>query len=98
MMRWIALMLALSIALAATAQVDVQTIIERSVQANNKDWQAAPAYSFSERDLQNGHTRTSEVTMILGSPYQRLEAVNGKPLTPDEQTEVVREVTAYFRA
>lgn len=65
-MRWIAV-LALFIALAAIGQVDVQIIIERSVQANNRDWQAAPTYSFSERDLQNGQTRTSEVTMILGS-------------------------------
>ena len=85
-------MLAPFITLAAVAQVDVQAIIERSVQVNNKDWQAAPAYSFSERDLQNGRARTSEVTMILGSPYQRLEAVNGKPLTPDEQAEEQRKL------
>jgi hypothetical protein len=90
--RWIAAMLAPFIALAAVAQVDVQAIIERSVQTNNKDWQAAPAYSFSERDLQNGHIRTSTVMMILGSPYQRLEAVNGKPLTPDEQAEEQRKL------
>ena len=92
MFRWIAAILAPFIALAAIAQVDVQTIIERSVQTNDKDWKAAPAYSFSERDVQNGHTRTSEVTMILGSPYQRLEAVNGKPLTPEEQAEEQRKL------
>lgn len=57
MFRWIAAILAPFIALAAIAQVDVQTIIERSVQTNDKDWKAAPAYSFSERDVQNGHTR-----------------------------------------
>ena len=78
-------MSALFTALASTGQEDVQAIIQRSVQANSKDWQAAPAYSYFERDVQGGGTRTSEVTMILGSPYYRLVAVNGKPLTPEEQ-------------
>ena len=85
MARCFALILALFTALAAAGQEDVQTIIQRSVQANNKDWQAAPAYSYFERDVQGGGTRTSEVTMILDSPYARLVAVNGKPLTPGEQ-------------
>jgi hypothetical protein len=83
--RCLALTLALFTALAAAGQEDVQAIIERSVQANNKDWQAAPSYSYSERDVQSGGTRTFEVTMILGSPYSRLVAVNGQPLGPDEQ-------------
>jgi len=84
-LEFFVLMLALFTALASAGQEDVQAIIQRSVQANSKDWQAAPAYSFFERDLQAGGTRTSEVTMILGSPYYRLVAVNGKPLTPEEQ-------------
>jgi hypothetical protein len=72
------------------ATVDVQTIIERSIQANDKDWQAGPAYSFSERDVQDGGTRTSEVTMILGSPYYRHVAINGRPLRPEDQAEQQR--------
>jgi len=83
--RCLALTLALFTTLTAAGQEDVQAIIERSVQANNKDWQAAPSYSYSERDVQSGGTRTFEVTMILGSPYERLVAVNGQPLRPDEQ-------------
>src|SRR5271168_1667703 len=78
-------LLALFTALASAGQEDVQGIIQHSVQANSKDWQAAPAYSFFERDVQGGGTRTSEVIMILGSPYYRLVAVNGRPLTPEEQ-------------
>ena len=85
MARCFALILALFTALAAAGQEDVQTIIQRSVQANNKDWQSASAYSYFERDVQGAGTRTSEVTMILGSPYYRLVAVNGKPLPPEEQ-------------
>jgi hypothetical protein len=78
-------MLALFTALGFAGQEDVQAIIQHSVQANRKDWEAAPAYSYSERDVQGGGTRTSEVTMITGSPYYRLVAVNGRPLTPEEQ-------------
>jgi len=83
-------MLAPFAALAASGQEDVETIIERSIQANNRDWQASPTYSFAERDVQDGGTRTSEITMILGSPYYRLVAINGKPLMLGEQAEEQR--------
>jgi hypothetical protein len=85
MARWLALILTLSAALATAGQENVQTIIQRSVQANNEGWQAAPAYSDFECDRQGVGTRTYEVLMILGSPYERLVAVNGKPLMPGEQ-------------
>jgi len=83
--RCFALLLALFTALPAAGQLEVQTIVQRSVQANDKDWQAAPAYSYFERDVQGEGTRTSEVTMIMGSSYYRLVAVDGKPLTPGEK-------------
>jgi hypothetical protein len=80
------LMAALSTAMAAFAQPDVGTIIQRSVEASNADWKAAPQYDHSERDRQpNGGTKTYRVMMILGSEYQRLIAVNGKPLTAEQQ-------------
>ena len=60
------------------------TIIARSVEANQRDWQAAPRYSFYERDRVKGGTRTYHVMMIEGSPYNRLVALNGKPLGPEE--------------
>jgi hypothetical protein len=85
MARCCALLLALFTALAAAGQEDVEAIVQRSVQANNNDWQAAPAYSYFERDVQGGGTRTYEVTMILGSPYERLVTVNGQPLMPQDQ-------------
>lgn len=63
---------------------DAQTIIQRSVQANEADWDAFPKYEFDETDfLPGGHSRTYHVTMILGSPYEQLTRVDGKPLTPD---------------
>jgi hypothetical protein len=64
-----------------SAQQDAASIIRRSVEANARDWQAAPEYDCFERDQQpGGGTKTYKDLMILGSPYQRLVAVNGKPL------------------
>ncbi len=65
--------------------VDVHTIIERSVRVNNADWQQAPQYDYFETDRDDQGTKTYQVMMILGSPYQRLVAVNEKPLPADEQ-------------
>lgn len=73
---------------ASFAQADVGSIIQRSVDANERDWKATPEYDCLERDQQpNGETRTYEDLMIQGSPYQRLVAVNGKPLSAARQAE-----------
>jgi hypothetical protein len=65
---------------------DVDAIIQRSVEANAADWAAAPKYDYFERDQQpGGGTKTYEELMILGSPYERLVAINGKPLSPGQQ-------------
>jgi hypothetical protein len=62
---------------------DAKTIIRQSVQANEKDWNASPKYEFDETDyFPGGHTRTYHVTMILGSPYERLTRLDGKPISP----------------
>ncbi len=76
------------LAAATFAQNNVDTIIQSSVEANAADWKAAPDYDFIERDRQQGGgTMTHEELMILGSPYERLVAVNGKPLPPEQQTQ-----------
>ena len=67
------------------APPDVHAIIQRSVEANNRDFKAAPYYNYQERDKISGVTKTYQVTMIDGSPYQRLIALDGKPLTPDQK-------------
>lgn len=92
-MTWLAFVVMLSSA-GASAQYDVPTIIQRSVQANNADWNAAPAYDYFERDQETRQTRTYEDSMILGSPYERLIAVNGKLLTPDGQADEQRKLDA----
>jgi hypothetical protein len=70
---------------AAFAQPDVQTIIQRSIEATKADWNAAPQYSYQETDREGEKSKTYDVEMIAGSPYRILVAVDGQPLTPDEQ-------------
>jgi hypothetical protein len=64
---------------------DAAQIIKRSVAANGQDWNAQLQYSHRECDIKGGQSKVFEVLMIEGSPYQRLVAVNGQPLTPDQQ-------------
>lgn len=90
-MTLLALLFMLSSAVASD-QHDAYTIIRRSVIANNDDWNAAPAFDYSESDHENGQTNTYAETMILGSPYERLVAVNGHPLTPAEQARQQQEL------
>jgi hypothetical protein len=66
-------------------QPDVQTIIQRSIEATKADWKAAPQYSYQETDREHGKSKTYNVQMIGGSPYQVLIAIDGQPLTPDER-------------
>src|SRR5579885_1568009 len=71
---------------APVGQVNVETIIQRSTEANQADWKAAPDYSYFEEDkYEDGSSKTYEVRMILGSPYRELVAVNGAPLSPEDQ-------------
>ena len=82
-------------ALSATTPYDAKAIIQRSLEANAADWKAAPEYDFFERDQQSGGgTKTYEDLMILGSPYERLVAVNGKPLSPEQQAQEQRKLEA----
>lgn len=61
---------------------NVDTIIQRSVEANKRDFEAVPNYDCRERDRTPSGTKTYEDIMIAGSPYQRLVEENGHPLTP----------------
>ncbi|MGC2326179.1 MAG: hypothetical protein WA604_05650 [Candidatus Sulfotelmatobacter sp.] len=80
------LSIVIALAAACFAQIDAGTIIRRSVEANAVDWKAARDYDYFERDAQpGGGTRTYQELMILGSRYERLVAVNGKPLSPAQR-------------
>jgi hypothetical protein len=80
-------------ALLRAQPIDVRTIVQRSVAANQADWRAAPDYDYFERDRDSsGGTKTYRVHMILGSPYQQLVRVNGEPLPADQQGEEQRKL------
>ncbi len=70
---------------------NAQTIIERSVQANKKDFEAAPNYNNKERDRTPKGSKLYQITMIDGTPYQRLLAVNGKPLPQPKEAQAMKE-------
>ena len=67
-------------------------IVRLSVHRIEADWQRAPEYAFVERDVErkrHGATtvKSYEVLMIDGSQYNRLIAVDNRPLSPGEQAE-----------
>jgi len=81
--------------LSSSQEPDAGTIIQRSTEANAADWKADPEYDWTERDLQsNGGTKTFQEYMILGSPYGRLIAVNGTPVSAAEQQQEQKKLEA----
>ena len=79
--------LALAPGVAVCATPDVQTIIRKSVEANEKDFKAAPSFNYREEDRDGATSKTYEVYMIDGSPYNRLIAQNGKPLSKEQSAQ-----------
>ena len=69
----------------ANGQEDVASIIRHSSEANERDWAAVPEFDNSERDRNKDGDKTYAVTMLYGSPYERLIAVNGRPLSAEKQ-------------
>jgi hypothetical protein len=81
------------IALAASAlsaAPNPDQIIRNSVEAMKSDWAQAPKYSYLEREVESKRhapptVKTSRVLMIDGSPYNLVTALNGAPLSPEDQ-------------
>jgi hypothetical protein len=73
-------------------------IIHRSVQANHADWKAQSDYSFRRSDVQGALRQTFEVTMLNGSPYERLVALNDQPIGPDQQRQEQAKLERETRA
>lgn len=65
-------------------------IVTRSVVNYQKDWQASLDFAYTERDVTKdatGRPKTTEVsqiTVIDGTPYSRLIAKNGRPLSSED--------------
>ena len=69
------------------ASRDASRVVERSVEVLKKDWAAEPAFNCSERDKDKNGIRTYEDIMLDGSQYQKLVAVNDRPLDTHQQAE-----------
>ncbi len=96
-MRSLPLFLCLACAAATLERPDPQQLVRRSVEAIEADWSQAPNFAYQERDVQSKHdgtptTKTYEVLMIEGSQYNRLIAVDDKPLSPGQQMEEERKL------
>ncbi|HLH40201.1 MAG TPA: hypothetical protein VKX39_13715 [Bryobacteraceae bacterium] len=74
---------------AAAVELSAAEIIHRSVEVNERDWKVGPSFSHVERDIEiKGGEKTDhtyEVFLMDGSPYRRLIAVDGQPLSAARQ-------------
>lgn len=80
---------------------NVQQIIEKSVAANQAVFNAAPDFNFKERDRLPNGSKTYQVTMIEGTPYSRLIALNDRPLSAQQaaaEQEKEKQLTAKRRS
>ncbi len=70
---------------ARSTVLDVDQIIQKSVAVTHKNWAVATQFDHCERQVTSAGAKTYAVTMILGSPYYRLTAVDDKPLSDDDR-------------
>ncbi len=72
-------------ALTEAQHPQVEEIIRKSVVQNEKDFEAAPHFNWKERDRTVNGIKVFQVTMIDGTPYNRLIALNGKALSSQQE-------------
>lgn len=70
------------------AEPGPEEIVRRSVVNSERNWKEAPEFSYFERDITTSGGRTTDRTyqtmMIEGSPYQKLIAIDGRPLSAQQ--------------
>jgi len=74
--------------IAATASDrsrDIDGIIQQWMAANRRDFDATPHFDYSERIKDDSGITTYEVVMLSGTPYKRLTAMNGRPLSEEQR-------------
>src|SRR5579872_1741171 len=75
---------------------NVTEIVRHSVENTNADWAAAPQYTFTERDIttRNGKqtSKTYQVVMLDGSPYNKLLGSDGHKLSPEQAADEERKL------
>ena len=86
------LVLADSVDAKAAAKPNGNQLMAQSVKVTERNWAQAPKYSFTRTEINTKGSskpvqKTAEVLMIDGSPYSRLIALDGRPLTAQEARE-----------
>lgn len=76
---------AIAVVSVGAAEPDVKTIIQKSVEANRRDFEASPHFENKERARKPGEVKTYEDLMIEGTAYRRLISINGKALSADQE-------------
>lgn len=79
---------------ASVLAQNAEEIIQRSVEASNRDFAAEAQFNCTEENRNARGDKTYEDLMIDGSVYQRLVAVDGKTLPASQQTEEARKLQA----
>jgi hypothetical protein len=74
----------------ALAPQNVESIVQRSIVANEADWCAEPDYDHWERDDTGSEAKTYQVSMIDGTPYERLFEIDDQPLSAARQRDEQR--------
>jgi hypothetical protein len=94
-MRTFAALLIASAALAAAPRVNPHEIFRAAVRNYNHDHLAALRYSYTETDNDSNGKSVSQITVIEGTPYERVLSKNGQPLTGEAER---KEEEKYRRA
>lgn len=71
----------------AADKPNVAEIIRQSTEANDRDWSAITKFDNYERDRDKDGDKTYAVTMLYGTPYSRLIAINGHTINASQQKE-----------
>ena len=76
---------------------DVQEIVRQASSKMQEDWAAAPDFAFLQRDITTSKgittSKTHQVFMIAGSDYYMPVAINGEPISADEQKLELQKLT-----
>ncbi|MDQ1473726.1 MAG: hypothetical protein QOJ99_5206 [Bryobacterales bacterium] len=74
---------------ALGAQPDVAALVKRSVANHDRAVREQTQWRYKQIDTTHSggekHVETSEVIPLFGTPYERLIAKDGRPLSPEEQ-------------
>ena len=82
--RYLAILGVLTLRLFGQTE-SVATIVERSAETNNRDFKAESDFGYKQTEKVPSGSRTSQVMLIDGTPYQRLIEMNGEPLSAQQQ-------------